>query len=129
MKLAKKNDQAVLSFEIAGLSRAGRRMRVTHDVRIEVMKPAEVQKLEEPRVPEPDVRELYARLWVVTDSAQVHVLLPPLNKLRTIVERLRPMANVLAFRANNNKKLQLSIFTESVKVETDWNNCVNPRSV
>ncbi|KAF8338584.1 checkpoint protein Hus1/Mec3 [Amanita rubescens] len=113
MKLAKKNDQAVLSFEIAGLSRAGRRMRVTHDVRIEVMKPAEVQKLEEPRVPEPDV----------------HVLLPPLNKLRTIVERLRPMANVLAFRANNNKKLQLSIFTESVKVETDWNNCVNPRSV
>lgn len=129
MKLAKKNDQAVLSFEIAGLSRAGRRMRVTHDVRIEVMKPAEVQKLEEPRVPEPDVSELYARLWVIADSAQVHVLLPPLNKLRTIVERLRPMANVLAFRANNNKKLQLSIFTESVKVETDWNNCVNPRSV
>ena len=60
MKLAKKNDQAVLSFDITGLSRAGRRMRVTHDVRIEVMKPAEVQKLEEPRVPEPDVRKLYA---------------------------------------------------------------------
>ncbi len=69
MKLAKKNDQAVLSFEIAGLSRAGRRMRVTHDVRIEVMKPAEVQKLEEPRVPEPDVRGLYASLWIVTESA------------------------------------------------------------
>jgi HUS1 checkpoint protein len=60
MKLAKKNDQAVLSFDITGLSRAGRRMRVTHDVRIEVMKPAEVQKLEEPRVPEPDVRKLHA---------------------------------------------------------------------
>jgi HUS1 checkpoint protein len=57
------------------------------------------------------------------------VLLPPLNKLRTIVERLRPMANVLAFRANNNKKLQLSIFTEGVKVDTEWNNCVNPRGV
>ena len=55
MKLAKKNDQAVLSFEISGLSRAGRRMRVTHDVRIDVMKPADVEKLEEPRVPEPDV--------------------------------------------------------------------------
>lgn len=60
MKLAKKNDQAVLSFDITGLSRAGRRMRVTHDVRIEVMKPADVEKLEEPRVPEPDVRKLYA---------------------------------------------------------------------
>ncbi|KAK2462481.1 hypothetical protein APHAL10511_005451 [Amanita phalloides] len=111
MKLAKKNDQAVLSFDITGLSRAGRRMRVTHDVRIDVMKPVEVEKLEEPRVPEPDV----------------HVLLPPLNKLRTIVERLKPMANVLALRANNNKRLQLSIFTESVKVDTDWNNCVNPK--
>ena len=60
MKLAKKNDQAVLSFEITGLSRAGRRMRVTHDVRIDVMKPAEVDKLEEPRVPEPDVRIICA---------------------------------------------------------------------
>ena len=57
------------------------------------------------------------------------MLLPPLNKLRTIVERLRPMANVLAFRANNNKKLQLSISTEGVKVDTEWNNCVNPRGV
>ncbi|KAF8638968.1 hypothetical protein AX17_001829 [Amanita inopinata Kibby_2008] len=111
VKLAKKNDQAVLSFEITELSRAGLRMRVTQDVRIEVMKPVEVEKLEEPRVPEPDV----------------HILLPPLNKLRIIVERLRPMANVLAIRANNNKKLQLSIHTESVKVDTDWNNCVNPQ--
>lgn len=111
MKLAKKNDQAVLSFEISGLSRAGRRMRVTHDVRIDVMKPADVELLEEPRVPEPDV----------------HVVLPPLSKLKTIVERLKPMANVLAFRANNNGKLQLSIYTESVKVDTDWNNCVNPK--
>ncbi|KAF8625636.1 hypothetical protein AX17_006791, partial [Amanita inopinata Kibby_2008] len=55
----------------------------------------------------------------------VHILLSPLNKLRTIVERLRPMANVLAIRANNNKRLQLLIHTESVKTDTDWNNCVN----
>jgi len=80
-------------------------------VRIDVMKPADVDKLEEPRVPEPDA----------------HVLLPPLNKLKTIAERLRPMANVLALRANNNKRLQLSIYTEAVRVDTDWNNCVNPK--
>ncbi len=66
MKLVKKNDQTVLSFEIAGLSRAGRRMRVTRGVRIDV---AELQKLEELRVPEPDVRGVYARLWVDTDPA------------------------------------------------------------
>ena len=55
MKLAKKNDQAVLSFEIAGLTRAGRKVRVAHDVKIEVMKPCDVEKLSEPLCPEPDV--------------------------------------------------------------------------
>ena len=56
MKLAKKNDQAVLSFEMFGVSRTGRKVRVTHDVRIDVMRPAEVDKLREPLCPEPDVR-------------------------------------------------------------------------
>ncbi|KAG6337104.1 hypothetical protein ID866_1978 [Astraeus odoratus] len=110
MKLAKKNDQAVLSFEMFGVSRTGRRVRVAHDVRIDVMRPAEVDKLREPLCPEPDV----------------HILLPPLQKLRTIVERLRLLSAVLALRANNNGKLQVSISTESVKVETQWLGCANP---
>lgn len=56
MKLAKKNDQALLSFEILGLSRVGHKIRVAQDVKIEVMKPADVAKLAEPLCPEPDVR-------------------------------------------------------------------------
>lgn len=56
MKLAKKNDQAVLSFEISGPMSSGRTFRVGHDVRIEVMKPSDVKKLTEPMCPEPDVR-------------------------------------------------------------------------
>lgn len=55
MKLAKKNDQAVLSFEMLGVSRTGRKVRVAHDVRIDVMRPSEVDKLREPLCPEPDV--------------------------------------------------------------------------
>lgn len=55
-RLAKKNDQAVLSFEISGSSRNGRRIRVVQDVRIEVMKPQDVDRLAEPMCPEPDVR-------------------------------------------------------------------------
>jgi len=58
MKLAKKNDQALLSFEISGQSRGGNRLRVAHDVRIEVMKPADVAKMTEPLCPTPDVRFL-----------------------------------------------------------------------
>ncbi|KAG1830591.1 cell cycle checkpoint [Suillus variegatus] len=108
--LAKKNEQAVLSFEMYGMSRSGRRVRVAHDVRIDVMRPAESDKLHEPRCPDPEV----------------HVLLPPLLKIRTIVERLRPLSDVLALRANNSGILQLSINTDTVKLETQWVKCGNP---
>lgn len=58
MKLAKKNDQAVLSFEMFGVSRTGRKVRVAHDVRIDVMRPTEVEKLREPLCPNPDVMQV-----------------------------------------------------------------------
>ena len=55
VKLAKKTDHALLTFEIHGQSRTGNKMRVAHDVKIQVMKPADVAKLSEPLCPEPDV--------------------------------------------------------------------------
>lgn len=55
VKLAKKNGQAVLTFEITSLTRVGRKVRVSHDVKIEVMRPAEVARMNEPMCPEPDV--------------------------------------------------------------------------
>lgn len=55
VKLAKKNNVAVLSFEITGMTRMGKQVRVGHDVRIEVMKPAEAAKLAQPLCPDPDV--------------------------------------------------------------------------
>ncbi|KAG5352392.1 hypothetical protein C0989_002583 [Termitomyces sp. Mn162] len=55
VKLAKKNAQAVLTFEINGLTRVGRKVRVSHDVKIEVMRPTDVAKMNEPMCPEPDV--------------------------------------------------------------------------
>ncbi|KIY72138.1 cell cycle checkpoint [Cylindrobasidium torrendii FP15055 ss-10] len=110
MKLAKKNDQAVLSFEINGTTRQNRRVKVTHDVKIEVMRPSDVERLNEPLCPEPDV----------------HILLPPLQKMRTIVEKLRGMSDVMAVRANNNKCLQLAVHTEAIKLETQWTDCTNP---
>ncbi|KAL0945318.1 hypothetical protein HGRIS_000821 [Hohenbuehelia grisea] len=111
LKLAKKNGHAVLSFEIAGATRMGKSVRVAHDVRIDVMKPTDVALLREPMCPEPDI----------------HILLPPLQKLRTIVDRMRPMSDILAVRANNSGRLTLSINTDSVKIDTEWRNCTNPK--
>lgn len=129
MKLAKKNDQAVLSFEMFGVSRSGRKVRVAHDVRIDVMRPTEVEKLHEPLCPEPDVGTHFvsaSRERSMQDTRQVNILLPSLQKLRTIVERIRPLSDVLALRANNSGKLQLSINTDTLKLETQWLRCANP---
>lgn len=64
MKLAKKNDHAALSFEMFGVTRSGRKVRVTHDVRIDVMRPSEVDKLRQPLCPEPDVCFLEFRIQI-----------------------------------------------------------------
>jgi Hus1-like protein len=37
------------------------------------------------------------------------------------------MSDVLAIRANNNGRLQLSISTDSVKLDTQWTGCTNPK--
>ena len=50
VKLAnlKKSNHALLTFEIHGQTRTGNKMQVAHDVKIQVMKPADVVKLSEP---------------------------------------------------------------------------------
>ncbi|KAF9048936.1 checkpoint protein Hus1/Mec3 [Panaeolus papilionaceus] len=110
MKLAKKQEHAVFSFEISGQSRVGNRLNIAHDVKIEVLRPADVAKMTEPLCPEPDV----------------HILLPRLEDLRTIVERLRPLSDIISIRGNNNHKLQLAIHTDSVQIETEWTDLHNP---
>lgn len=55
MKLTKKNDRAALKFEIIGTTHVGRRVKVAHDVLVDVMKPHEVARLAEPLCPDPDV--------------------------------------------------------------------------
>ncbi|KAH8828512.1 cell cycle checkpoint [Flagelloscypha sp. PMI_526] len=97
LKLAKKNDHAVLSFEITANTQVGRRVKVEHDVKVEVMKASDVQRLREPMCPDPDA----------------HIVLPSLAKIRTIIERLRPMSDLLSIRANNTGTLQISIRTDA----------------
>ena len=52
MKLAKKNDRAVLRFDIIITNSIGRDAKVSHDVLVDVLKPHEVAKLVEPLCPE-----------------------------------------------------------------------------
>ncbi|OCH86156.1 cell cycle checkpoint [Obba rivulosa] len=111
MRLAKKNEGAVLSFEITGVSRLNREIRVSHDVRIEVMRAHDVRKLSAPLCPNPDV----------------NIILPPLTKLRTVVERIRPLAGeVIALYANGSGALKVSGRTDSARVDVAWSGLANP---
>ena len=38
------------------------------------------------------------------------------------------MSDILAFQANNNKRLVVAIKTESVYAQTEWTDCQNPKS-
>lgn len=111
IKLAKKNNQAVLAVEIHGTTRVGKPMLVAHDVKIELMSPYDAARLNEPLCPDPNI----------------HILLPPLTKVRTVVERMKPMANVLTVRANNNGNFKLSINNDNVHVDTEWKGCIITR--
>ncbi|KAF8588237.1 cell cycle checkpoint [Ramaria rubella] len=110
MKLAKKNNHAVLSFEITVQTRQNAKACVTQDVNIEVMGPLDVEKLKEPMCPEPDV----------------HIMLPPLVKLRTVTDHLRQLSDVIGISANSTGHLKLFIETEVVKVDTEWTKCGIP---
>ncbi|KAI0352210.1 cell cycle checkpoint [Trametes cingulata] len=111
MKLAKKGDKSVLSFEITGVTSMGRTITIVQHVVIEVMRHADVERLKEPMCPEPDV----------------HILLPSLAKLRTVVERLRPLAaDGVTFRANHAGELQLAVNTDNARVEVGWGGLTNP---
>jgi HUS1 checkpoint protein len=54
-------------------------------------------------------------------------MLPPLSKMRAVVERMRNLSDVIAVRANSSGRLQLSASTEVVKADITWTNCSHPR--
>ncbi|CAE6510907.1 unnamed protein product [Rhizoctonia solani] len=110
VKLAKKNDQPVFSFEAQTESRQGKKMLVTHDVRITVMKAADIEQVKEPLCPPPDL----------------HIILPPLKELRTIVEHMQRLSDIVAISATPGGELVLAIQTDDVRVSTTWENCQRP---
>ncbi|CAE6442573.1 unnamed protein product [Rhizoctonia solani] len=132
VKLAKKNDQPVFSFEAQTESRQGKKMLVTHDVRITVMKATEIEQVKEPLCPPPDVRSLMKATEIeqvkepLCPPPDLHIILPPLKELRTIVEHMQRLSDVVAISATPGGELVLAIQTDDVRVSTAWENCQRP---
>ncbi|KAI0674007.1 cell cycle checkpoint [Trametes maxima] len=109
--MKRKGEKSVLNFEITGVTAMGRGITIVQQVVVDVMRHAEVERLKEPMCPEPDV----------------HILLPPLAKLRTVAERLRPLAEEgVIFRANHVGELQFAVTNDNARVEVGWGGLTNP---
>ncbi|QRW04104.1 Hus1, required for S-M and DNA damage checkpoints-like protein [Ceratobasidium sp. AG-Ba] len=62
------------------------------------------EQIKEPLCPPPDL----------------HIILPSLKELRTIVEHMQRLSDVVAFSATRNGELVLAIQTDDVRVSTAW---------
>ncbi|BGP49782.1 Checkpoint protein hus1 [Rhodotorula kratochvilovae] len=100
----------VLSLAIQSASRLGKRVEITQDVPVLVKKAADIDQLKEPLCPPPEVL-LY---------------LPPLNLLRTVVERLKTISPYITLSANNVGELRLRAESDDAKVETEWRGLRRP---
>ncbi|GAA5941596.1 hypothetical protein JCM3775_005121 [Rhodotorula graminis] len=94
----------VLSLVVRSSSRLGKRLEITQDVAVKVMKAAEMDQLKEPLCPTP----------------QVALYLPSLHTLRTVVERLKTISSYITISANNAGELRLRAESDDAKVETEW---------
>ncbi|RKP03004.1 hypothetical protein CXG81DRAFT_5224, partial [Caulochytrium protostelioides] len=111
-----KDDQhlPVLQFQITESGGAsGRLVLVTHDVPIAVLRPAETAHLAEPAIP----------------PASLYVLLPPLDVLKPIVDKLRLLSPVVTLTGNARGQLLLHARADAVQVQTHFTGLINPNLV
>ncbi|KAL2912765.1 Checkpoint protein hus1 [Polyrhizophydium stewartii] len=111
MRLSKKEGLPVLSFTITNQSRTGKLVILVQDVPVRVISPEKTEEFREPVAPEPDV----------------HILMPPILTLRTIAERMKSISQRLILSANMGGQLTMSVSNDIVKVQTFFNDLINPQ--
>ncbi|GAA5850543.1 hypothetical protein JCM5353_009029 [Sporobolomyces roseus] len=120
IKLAKKGGEGpqgtgkgahpVLSIVIESASRMGKRLEITQDVFVKVKKLEDVEQLKEPLCPAPDAA----------------LLLPPLQILRTVAERMKTISPIITLSANNAGLFRMRAEADEANVETEWLNLKRP---
>ncbi|KAL8791667.1 MAG: hypothetical protein Q9195_005750 [Heterodermia aff. obscurata] len=87
---------------------------ITQNIPVEVLAPATVAQIHEPKCREADV----------------HIMLPPLLQLKAISERFTKLAeggsSRLLLKANGHGKLGVGVETASLRIESLWEGLVNP---
>jgi len=112
MKLAKKNNEAVFTFETRDHDMNwARGLTVAHSVKVNIKRPIDMETLKEPLCPDPDV----------------HIVTPPLKEMRVVIDRLKMFGSKIRFSANNSGELTLSAVTDDGDaLTTTWVNLGHP---
>ncbi|KAJ1933947.1 Checkpoint protein hus1 [Kickxella alabastrina] len=102
LRLTKKQHLPVLSLVIQTQSAMGREMVLTQDVPVRVLTPQQMESIREPMVPD----------------GQVHVMMPSLGSVRSVVERMKSMGDRVAVSANRLGELNIRVNNELVDITT-----------
>ncbi|WWD06059.1 hypothetical protein V865_004144 [Kwoniella europaea PYCC6329] len=112
LKLNKKGQQPIWSFEIRGYTAQRKPMSITHEIPVKILSARRQAGLNEPLCPQPDI----------------HVVLPNLLELRNIVSRLSHLAEDVKVSANHEGRLELTSKASRVNLTTTWNDLSVPSS-
>ncbi|KAJ2158153.1 Checkpoint protein hus1 [Coemansia sp. RSA 552] len=102
LKLTKKQGLPVLSLIVQNQSSTGRELTLTQDVPVRVLTPMQMDAIREPMVPD----------------GQVHIMMPPLNSVRSIAERIKAMGDRVAVSANREGEATLRVSNDLVETTT-----------
>ncbi|KAJ2502535.1 Checkpoint protein hus1 [Coemansia sp. RSA 1972] len=109
LKLTKKQNLPVLSLSVQSMSSTGHTTLVCQDVPVRVLTPEQVRAMREPEVPD----------------AHVHIMMPTLSTIRSVVERMRLMGDRVTVAANNEGQLTLRVANDRVDITTYWRGLAN----
>jgi len=108
MKLTKKAAIANLSFAI--LVNPVKSMTIQQDIPVEILTPVQLQNVQEPLLPDPEV----------------YIMLPPLKNLRNVVDRMKNLDGYLIIQANMAGELTLKVQTDNISVATFFKKLDHP---
>lgn len=108
IKLTKKQG-AFLSLEVSQPTGSGSTRNISHDIPVSIIPQRLWTEYQEPDMPDIDVS----------------IYLPPLKQLKSLLEKMKTLADYVTISANMNGELQLKIETDIVSVTTFYQKLTN----
>lgn len=110
LKLAKKNDQPLLSFTINTENPGAPKYSVVQEVPVRLLGPNDVRSIREPALPHPDVP----------------ILLPEITTVRSLINQMKNLSNFVTISANMNGEMEFCVETDNVEVISYFKDLDNP---